>query len=92
MKKVKIGKYKFHDPVWKKISENAKNFVKSLLLMDVDKRPSAEEALNHPWIKEADKLMQNNVSPDEAKNALKNLTNFHNQSKLKQATYAFIVG
>ena len=92
MKKVKIGKYSFGDPVWKKISGQAKHFVMSLLLKDQDKRPSAEEALKHAWIKQADEDIMRRVNPDAAVSALNNLTNFQASSKLKQATYAFICG
>ncbi|MBL4861375.1 MAG: hypothetical protein JKX96_11200 [Acinetobacter sp.] len=50
MKKVKMGKFSFSDPVWATISDNAKDFITQLLIRDQDKRPSAEQALLHPWI------------------------------------------
>ena len=36
---------------WEGISEEAKDFVKLLLNKDPHKRPSAQEALNHPWLR-----------------------------------------
>ena len=53
MKKVKIGKFSFSDPVWASISDEGKDFITQLLTKDKDKRPSAEQALQLPWIKQA---------------------------------------
>lgn len=50
MKKVKIGKFSFSDPVWATISDSGKNFITALLTKDKDARPSAEEALKLDWI------------------------------------------
>jgi serine/threonine protein kinase len=50
MKKVKIGKFSFSDPVWASISDAGKEFITALLTKDKDKRPSAEAALQLPWI------------------------------------------
>ena len=90
MKKVKSGKFSFADPVWATISDQAKDFITQLLTLDQNKRPSAEQALQHPWIVEANKLQNESVSTDVAMNALSNLQSFNANSKLKQATYAFI--
>lgn len=45
MKKVKIGKFSFSDPIWNSISDMAKDFITQLLTKDQDKRPTANEAL-----------------------------------------------
>jgi len=90
MKKVKIGKFGFTDPIWNNISDQAKDFITQLLTKDQNKRPTAEQALKHPWIEQANALTKENVSNDVAMSALTNLQNFNAQSKLKQATYAFI--
>lgn len=55
MKKVKLGKYSFSDACWSAISDKAKDFISKLLIYDIDQRPSAEEALQHPWIIEMSK-------------------------------------
>jgi len=90
MKKVKVGKFSFSDPIWNNISDFAKDFISSLLTKDQNKRPTAAEALNHPWIQQALEHAVQNVSSDVAISALTNLSNFNARSKLKQATYAFI--
>ncbi|GAB4813439.1 hypothetical protein N2152v2_000485 [Parachlorella kessleri] len=40
----------FRRSAWKEISDEAKDFVKSLLNKDHAQRPSAKEALRHPWL------------------------------------------
>ena len=44
------GKYDFPSPFWDQVSENAKSFVRFLLNTDPASRPTAEQALAHPWI------------------------------------------
>jgi calcium/calmodulin-dependent protein kinase I len=44
------GKYEFPSPWWDAVSENAKSFVRFLLNTDPVSRPSAEQALGHPWM------------------------------------------
>ena len=90
MKKVKLGKFTFSDPVWAGISDSAKDFITSLLTRDQDKRPSAEEALTHQWIQQANEAQKESVKADVAVSALTNLQSFNAQSKLQQATFAFI--
>ena len=46
------GKVTFDDPAWKTVSPNAIDFVKKLLTYKEEERPTAGEALQHPWIKE----------------------------------------
>ena len=50
MKKVKLGKFSFSDAVWNGVSEDCKDFISQLLTKEQDKRPSAQQALEHPWI------------------------------------------
>ena len=73
MKKVKLGKFSFQDAVWGNVSDEAKDFITALLTKDQDKRPSAEEALMHPWIQKVNELQKTNLSSDIAMGALKNL-------------------
>lgn len=40
----------FPSPEWDNISEQAIDFVTKLLNRDPDKRPTADEAMHHPWI------------------------------------------
>jgi calcium-dependent protein kinase len=87
MKKVKIGKFSFSDPCWSSITDKAKDFITQLFTYDIEKRPSAEEALQHPWITEMSHMV---IDTNVAQGALSNLKNFSADQKLKQATFAFI--
>ena len=87
MKAVRKGKFSFSDACWKKVSDQAKDFITQLLTLDQDKRPSAAEALQHAWITELSKI---EVDESIAMGALGNLKNFKAESTMKQATYAFI--
>jgi calcium-dependent protein kinase len=50
-KKICSMKYNFNYPEFDNVSEDAKNVIKKILVAP-DKRPSASEILNTPWIKE----------------------------------------
>lgn len=49
---IKNGRFGFPSQVWKKISDEAKNFIMLLMEHDPTSRMTAEEALNHPWIRQ----------------------------------------
>ena len=87
MKKVREGVFSFEDRIWATISENAKSFIKTLLIYDPKDRPSAEAALTHPWLAELATLQ---VDENMAMNALDNLSKFNSDVTLKMATYSFI--
>ena len=87
MKKVKIGKFSFSDACWSSISDKAKDLISKLLTYEMDKRITAEEALQHPWITE---MSQSKIDTSLAQGALANLKTFRADQKLKQATFAFI--
>lgn len=87
MKKVREGTFSFEDRVWQTISENCKSFIRALLTYNPEERPSAKDALKHPWITELANLQ---VDETLAVNALDNLGRFNSDVTLKQATYAFI--
>lgn len=46
------GAYSYQDKVWEGVSSIAKDFISKLLVVDPEKRTSAAEALEHPWIRE----------------------------------------
>ena len=43
------GEFEFDSPYWDDISLEAKEFIRSLMCVEVDKRLSCEEALEHAW-------------------------------------------
>ena len=52
MKKVRNGQFSFDDKAWNNISDNCKDFISKLLTYKPEERPTAGEALEHPWITE----------------------------------------
>lgn len=87
MNNVKKGVVKFSDACWNQISDKAKDFIKQLLTYDTNQRPTAEQALAHPWIME---MSKSQVDTNLVQGAFSNLKIFRADVKLKQATYAFI--
>lgn len=43
------GKYDFKDSCWQEVSMETKDFIKKLLVLDVNRRLSAKDALSHPF-------------------------------------------
>merc|ERR550532_520392 len=50
MKAITRGEYEVRKKVWDLVPSTGQDLVKRLMLLDVDKRLSAEDALQHPWI------------------------------------------
>ena len=46
-----VDKPSFKRSCWEGISEEARDFVAQLLHKDPARRPSAQQALKHPWLK-----------------------------------------
>eukprot|EP00929_Paragymnodinium_shiwhaense_P107257 TRINITY_DN7333_c0_g2_i1.p1 TRINITY_DN7333_c0_g2~~TRINITY_DN7333_c0_g2_i1.p1 ORF type:complete len:572 (+),score=111.92 TRINITY_DN7333_c0_g2_i1:139-1854(+) len=53
LKKVRAGNYSFCAALWDCVSDSAKNLIVSLMQVDAAIRLSAEQALDHEWLKEA---------------------------------------
>jgi calcium-dependent protein kinase len=68
------GAYNLVGPEWDSVSNEAKRLLKKLLEYDPEKRISAEQALNDPWIKH--KVGIKELDKPLAVNALKNLKTF----------------
>ena len=86
---VKKGELEFEEPIWKTISEPAKDLIRKLLNKNIKERYSAKQALLHPWVKSLQYV--NNVPKEELNNIVMNLHNYSATQKLQQATLAFIV-
>jgi serine/threonine protein kinase len=44
-----LGEFEFDSPYWDEISDSAKDFIRRLMCVDVNKRFTCREALQHPW-------------------------------------------
>merc|ERR1712032_368473 len=82
LSKVRLGNFSFNAADWKNVSEDAKNLIRMLLKMNPRDRYTAEQALNHEWVK--------NKAPNATNMTLQegfvdNLRGFRSQNKLKKA-------
>jgi len=48
--KIMKAEYDFPDPEWTHISENAKDFIRKLLVKERHQRYTAQQCLTHPWL------------------------------------------
>merc|ERR1712187_798174 len=87
LSKVRLGNFSFNATDWKNVSEDAKNLIRMLLRMNPRDRYTAEQALNHVWIK--------NKAPKATgaklgESMVDNLRGFRSQNKLKKAALHII--
>ena len=87
--KIQVGKIYFNEEEWDYISNEAKDLIKKLFNKDVNKRYTAREALNHPWIIKN----KNHFKIDKEKfgEIVTNLRSYSASLKMQQATLAYIV-
>merc|ERR1719281_91279 len=80
--KVRLGNFTFNAADWKNVSEDAKNLIRMLLKMNPRDRYTAEQALNHVWVRnKAPKASAKNLQAS----LVDNLKGFRSQNKLKKA-------
>lgn len=60
--KIRVGEYTFHEQEWKDISEDAKDLIKHLLVVDPLQRWTAKQALESAWLKKEDKSLDNELT------------------------------
>ena len=88
---VKVGKFDFPSPEWDDISQTAKEFVIVMLKKNPKDRPSASDALKHPWIREQlgfEHLPKTNISHSSTK--FGEFSKYLAMKKLKKAALGYI--
>lgn len=84
-RKIKTKKFGFTNPIWKNVSDQAKDLI-TTMLSEPDVRPTAEQVLQHPWIKD--------MAPHSTEAVLKlsptSLKHYANTSKFQKAVMTFI--
>ena len=83
----------FDDPSWDEFSDEALDFIRYVLAYDEKDRPSAAEALQHPWFDMEPRLSMEDASEmrESARTSIEKLRSFNSHdSKLKQCTYSLI--
>lgn len=89
IEKIKKGEFEFPQEEWANVSGEAKDFVRKLLTMEPEGRPSATDALKHPWILKRRKT--DSLNNPQSLSALKNLKTFRADRKIQQATWVYLV-
>ena len=80
---------KFNSPIWNKVSNNAKSFVKLCLEKNPAKRPSAIKALDHPWFTNV--LNETHRVQNLRADILLNIKNFKIKQKFKQIIMKYLL-
>ena len=84
-KRIKGKTFSYTNPIWKNVSQQAKDLINSML-SEPEVRPSAEQVLQHPWVKELAPLSNEAV----LKLNSSSLKQYGNSTKLKKAVMTFI--
>jgi len=80
---IKQGRYEFPSPWWDSISDEAKDLVRSLLVVDPSKRFTVDELLAHQWITHE----QPTIHLSQAQSAL---VKYNAQRKMRKAAMGII--
>nr|CAD7442751.1 unnamed protein product [Timema bartmani] len=83
-KRVVEGEFEFSSPWWDDISDSAKDLISQLLQLEPSSRPTASEALEHPWVKGETPRCTNMAS------VVKRLREFNAKRKFRAATHAVL--
>jgi len=78
-KMIKKGDYEFDSPYWDEVSDDAKDLIRRMLVVNPDNRETAQELLQHKWITGTD------VSTVALTSAIKEMKAFNARRKFKAA-------
>ncbi len=86
-KKIKEGRYHFHEDYWSNTSKEAINMIQQMLCVDQKKRWTADQLLQHPWIKMGDETLQ----AKDLTNSIAVMKKFNAKRRLRAAADAVIM-
>lgn len=81
-RKIRKGKYQYDSPYWDNVSDDAKDFISRMLVVDPKNRATATELLEHRWIVDSE------VATVPLTSALTELRRFHARKKFKAAVHS----
>eukprot|EP01113_Clastostelium_recurvatum_P019686 TRINITY_DN2323_c1_g2_i2.p1 TRINITY_DN2323_c1_g2~~TRINITY_DN2323_c1_g2_i2.p1 ORF type:complete len:544 (+),score=139.32 TRINITY_DN2323_c1_g2_i2:49-1632(+) len=94
--KVQQGKYRFPSPQWDTISNDAKDLIKHLLVVDPTVRYTVDQACEHPWVRDrwaqykeeraAEELKDNSSSTDSTTTTATSSTSTSSSSDSSDST------
>lgn len=79
-KKIKSGDFVFHPEYWDPVSKEAKDLITRMLTVDYEKRLTAKDALNHPWIHD---MSDGELQSHDLHGTLDEIKKFNARRKLK---------
>ena len=85
-RRIVSARYQFHEQYWNQVSDQAKDFIKRLLVADPNERLTADQALVHPWFMDNGNLMHE----EHLRDNFEQLKVFNLKRKLRAAVYAVI--
>ena len=90
---VTSGEYDLTNPPFNSISKNAKDLIKKLLNVNVEKRITAEEALNHIWFTRLNtQELYNKINDKEVmRKLIENLKRYKRTSVVQETALAYLV-
>lgn len=89
--KIKTAEVAFEGPRWVGISQGAKDFVLHLLTRDPKKRPTALQAMSHPWLKTMlGKYSEDSTVSEIDMGVLRNIRTFSRQNAMRRAALGLI--
>jgi serine/threonine protein kinase len=86
-KKIKDGRYYFHDEYWSHVSTDAMDLIRKMLCVNQKQRWSARELLRHPWIMAGDE----ELNKKDLTGTIVTLKKFNMKSKFRAAADAVIL-
>jgi len=86
-KKIKEGRYHFHEDYWGNTSPAAINLIQMMLCVDQKKRWTASQLLQHPWIIEGDE----ELAKRDLTSSVTVMRKFNARRRLKSAATAIIL-
>ena len=86
-KKIKEGRYHFHEDYWGNTSPEAINLIQMMLCVDQKKRWTASQLLQHPWITSGDDKLANK----DLSSSITVMRKFNARRRLKSAADAVIM-
>jgi calcium/calmodulin-dependent protein kinase I len=86
-RRICAGHYQFHDKYWSEVSNDAKDFISKVLVVNPNERLTADQALRHSWFTRHDRSTSMGTN---LKDNLEQLKVFNLKRKLRAAVYTVI--